>query len=143
MRHPNGLARLFVVGLVALVAGGARAGEPGRLDGFLGTWRGTSTCTNRKVAPGCNDETVVYEVRASDKPKTAILKADKIVNGERRSMGDLEFAYSDKDGCWRSEINMPSVHGVWCLVVEGRNMTGSLRVIPENVDVRKVQAVHD
>jgi len=110
------------------------------LGDFLGSWRGTSTCVNRKVAPACKDETVVYDVRPSDKPKTALLDAYKIVDGQRLPMGELEFVYSDKEGCWRSGLSTPRVQGTWCLVVEGRSLTGTLRVMPENVDVRKVQA---
>jgi hypothetical protein len=113
------------------------------LGDFLGTWRGTSICVNRKVAPACKDEMIVYDVQRSEKPKTAILKAYKIVDGQRLPMGELEFVYGDKDGCWRSELSTPRVHGVWCLVVEGRSLTGSLRVMPDDVEVRKVQATHE
>ena len=143
MRQPNRRVMLCVAGFFVLAAGTARAGERGDLGDFLGTWRGTSTCVNRKIAPACNDETVVYEVRGTEKPQTAVLKADKIVNGQRVPMGELEFVYSDKEGCWRSAWNTPRVHGVWCLVVEGSSMTGSLRAMPQNADIRKVQAVHE
>jgi hypothetical protein len=136
-------ARAGVAGLVLLAAGIASAGGKGDLAGFLGTWRGTSTCVNLKVAPACKDETVVYEVRRSDKAGAAILAADKIVEGKRLPMGELEFVYSDKDGCWRSEFTTPRTHGIWCLVVEGRNLTGSLRDLPENAEVRKVQATRE
>ena len=138
---PNGVARVAV--LVLLVAGIARAGEKGDPADFLGTWRGTSTCVDRKVAPACKDETVIYEVRRADKAGAVILEADKVVGGERLPMGELEFTYSGKDGCWRSEFTTPRTHGVWCLVVEGRKLTGTLRVLPENADVRKVEAVRE
>src|SRR5262245_61795869 len=143
MRQPKRRARLSVAGLFVLVAGSTWAAERGVLAEFLGKWRGTSTCVNRNIAPACKDETVVYEVRTSEKPKTAVLKASKIVNGQQLPMGELEFVFSDEEGCWRSEFSTPQVHGVWCLVVDGRSMTGSLRVMPENADVRKVQVVHD
>ena len=140
---PNLCARWCVGGLALLASGGAWAGERGDVGEFLGSWRGTSTCVNREVAPACKDETVVYDVRRSDKPETAVLEAYKIVDGQRLPMGELEFVYSDEEGCWRSEFSTPRVHGVWCLVVEGRRLMGSLRVMPENVDVRKVQAAHE
>lgn len=111
----------------------------GDIRHFLGTWHGTSTCVNRRVAPACKDETVVYEIRRSDKPQTAVLKADKIVDGKRVPMGELEFVYSTKQGCWRAEFATPRTRGIWCLVVNGRNMTGGLRVFPENAEVRKVE----
>lgn len=125
--------------LSMLVAGAASAAGTGDLSHFLGTWRGTSTCVNRQVAPACNDETVVYEVERSDKPQTAIVKADKIVDGKRLPMGDLEFVYNAKEGCWHGEFTTPRAQGVWCLVVDGTNLTGSLRVLPENAEVRKVE----
>ena len=131
------------VSLPAILAASAfPVAGTGEMSQLLGTWNGTSTCVNRQIAPACKDETVVYEVRRSEKPDSAILAADKIVDGKRVPMGELEFVYSEKDGCWRSEFTTPRVQGVWCLVVDGNNMTGSLRVQPENADVRKVQLTH-
>ena len=130
--------------LASMVAAGAvSAAGTGDLSHFLGTWHGTSTCINRQVAPACKDETVVYEVRPSDKPQAAVLKADKVVDGKRLPMGELEFVYSEKDGCWRAEFTSPRVQGVWCLVVDESRMTGGLRVLPENVEVRTVQRKHE
>src|SRR5262245_32002557 len=103
---------------------GPLAAEGGSLAEFLGTWRGTSTCANGAIATACKDEIVVYEVRPSETPQAALLKADKIVDGQRVPMGELEFVYNEKEGCWRSEFNTPRVHGVWCLVIEGPDMTG-------------------
>ena len=142
-RPSTGIRRYCLIGAVCLATGYSCAADRAGLEQFLGTWRGTSTCVNRQIAPACSDETVVYEVRRSDAPKAALLKADKVVNGQRVPMGDLEFVYSEKEGCWRSEFSTPRAHGIWCLVIEGRNMTGSLRVLPENADVRKVQAKRD
>ncbi len=130
---------LPVVGLSVLAASAVSAAGKGDINDFLGTWRGTSTCVNRQIAPACKDETVVYEVQPSDKPKTAVLKADKIVNGQRVPMGDLEFTYSEEEGCWRSEFTAPRFHGVWCLTVEGDAMTGNLRDAPGNAKIRKVE----
>lgn len=146
-RRPNGditmtiVARLWLcLSLLSMLAASAvSAAETGDLSRFLGTWRGTSICVNRQVAPACKDETVVYEVRRSDKPRTARLKADKIVDGKRVPMGELEFVYSEKQGCWRAEFETPRVHGVWCLVVDGKSMTGGLRVLPEDAEVRSVK----
>jgi hypothetical protein len=127
--------------VAALLLGAASLGSaaPADLGAFLGTWRGTSTCVNREIAPACKDEIIVYDVRRSEKPDTATVKADKIVDGKRVPMGELDFAYDPKDACWRSELSTPRVHGVWCLSIQGQAMTGSLRVLPDNQDVRKVQ----
>jgi len=120
-----------------------RAAERSDLAEFVGTWRGTSTCVNPQIAPSCTDETVVYEVRGSENGKAVVLKADKVVDGRRVPMGDLEFVYSEKESCWRSEFTTPRVHGVWCLAMEKHSMTGSLRVLPSNAEVRKVQVKRD
>ena len=140
LRKRGPLLRLSLVFMLAPGVGSA-AGT-GDLSHFLGTWHGTSTCVNRQVAPDCKDETVVYEVGRSDKPQAAVLKADKIVDGKRVPMGELEFVYREKEGCWRAEFTTPRVQGVWCLAVDGRNMTGGLRVLPENAEVRKVELTH-
>ena len=132
------LSMLFV-----LAAGAVSEAGTGDLSRFLGTWHGTSACVNRQAAPACKDETVVYEVVRSEKPQTAVLKADKIVDGKRVPMGDLEFVYSEKESCWRAELTTPRVQGVWCLVVDGKNMTGGLRVLPENTEVRRVELKHE
>ncbi|HET9950409.1 MAG TPA: hypothetical protein VFS09_01315 [Candidatus Eisenbacteria bacterium] len=129
--------------LSMLAAGAVSAAGTGDLSRFLGTWHGTSTCVNRELAPACKDETVVYEVRRSDKARAAILKADKIVEGKRVPMGELEFVYSEKQGCWRAEFKTPRVQGVWCLVVDGKTMTGGLRVLPENAEVRRVKLARE
>src|SRR5262245_4971334 len=135
--------RRLAIGLLcvagAMASHRTAAGDKGDLAELLGTWRGTSTCVNLKVAPACKDETVVYEVRSSEKPATAILKADKIVDDQRVPMGELEFVYDAKEACWRSEFRTARVHAVWCLTVVGRTMTGHLRDIPSNADVREVQ----
>lgn len=122
-----------------LAASAVSAAGTGDLSQFLGTWNGTSICVNRQVAPACKDETVVYEVRRSEKPQTAVLSADKIVDGKRLPMGELEFVYSEKDGCWRADFTAPRGQGVWCLVIDENGMTGGLRVLPENAEVRKVR----
>jgi hypothetical protein len=143
MRASNRPALSGVAALLVLAAIGMWAAEMGDLNEFLGTWRGKSTCVNREAAPACIDEVVVYEVRRSDTPNAAVLRADKIVDGQRVPMGELAFAYSHKDGCWRSELSTPRVHGVWCLMVNSRVMTGSLRLLPENADVREVRLEHE
>jgi len=142
----KGAARIALgAGLLLLVAGGAAASGSGSgdLKAFLGTWRGTSTCVNRTIAPACHDETIIYDVRRAEKPNAVILAADKIVDGKRVPMGELEFSYSEQEGCWRGEFTTPRAHGVWCFIVEGRNLRGSLLHMPEKAEVRKVQAVHD
>jgi hypothetical protein len=117
--------------------------EPSVLDDLLGTWRGSSTCTDPVAAPACRDEVVVYDVRPSEKAGVAKLAADKVVDKKRVPMGELEFGYDKGEGCWRSELETPRVHGVWCLVVKQKEMTGTLRLLPAGPIVRRVQLRHD
>jgi hypothetical protein len=98
---------------------------------------------NRQVAPACKDEVVVYDIRRSEKPATAILNADKVVDGQRMPMGELEFVYDAKEGCWRSEIRTERVHAMWSLRVAGNTMTGHLRDILANADTREVKLTRD
>jgi len=113
------------------------------LDNLLGTWRGSSTCTDRVAAPACKDEVVIYDVRLSDKAGVAKLAADKVVDKQRVPMGELEFVYDKGEGCWRSAFETPRAHGLWCLVVKGKEMTGTLRLLPAGSIVRRVQLRRD
>src|SRR5262245_28932206 len=130
-RASTGIGCFCLIGIFCLAVSDPCAADRGSVTQFLGTWRRTSVCVNRQIAPACNDEIVVYEVRPSETPNAALLKADKVVDGRRVPMGELEFVYSEKEACWRSEFSTPRVHAVWCLVIDGRNMTGSLRVLPQ------------
>jgi hypothetical protein len=78
---------------VAALAGwaGPGGGDPAAL---IGTWRGTSLCTDRVAAPACHDETVVYELKAGARPGVVRWAADKVVDGQRQPMGgerELEY----------------------------------------------------
>jgi hypothetical protein len=139
--------RLAIAMAIALAfPAGLRASfgaESTALDTFLGTWRGSSACADRVAAPACRDEVVIYDVQPSGKAGVATLKADKVVDKERVPMGELEFKYDKGEGCWRSEFETPRAHGVWCLVVKGKQMTGTLRLLPAGSITRRVQLRHD
>lgn len=123
--------------LVSSVTVQASAPPPSQL---LGTWRGTSTCTDRVAAPACNDEVVIYEFTTGVKPGTVRWAADKVVNGKRETMGEMELAYDDGEKCWKAEFSSPRVRTVWRLSVDGTKMTGSARLLPGNETVRKIDA---
>jgi hypothetical protein len=115
-----------------------------RLARILGVWRGTSTCTDRVAAPACNDEVIVYEFTAGSRPGSVRWAADKIVNGQRESMGDpLELSYDESEACWKVELSSPRVRGVWRLSVDGARLTGTAHLLPGNAQVRKVDARKD
>ena len=105
---------------------------------LVGTWRGTSLCTDRIAAPACHDETVVYEFTAGSKAGTVHWVADKVVNGRRERMGELDLAYEKAEACWKAEFSSPRVRDAWCLVANGTQLSGTGRLLPGNQTVRKV-----
>jgi hypothetical protein len=135
--------QIVVLTALAVVCGAAVARSASAVERIGGTWRGSSTCTDRVAAPACNDEQVVYEIVAvSGKPNTVALKADKVIDGKRVPMGVLDFTV-DKDGLWTSEFETPRVHAIWRLVPGATTMTGSLTLLPSKAVVRRVELKRD
>jgi hypothetical protein len=138
-----------VSALAALLAGGAlssyalpapTAGGPAAPSGV---WRGASTCTDRVAAPACRDEVVVYEFTDGAKPGIVHWKADKIVEGRREPMGEMDLAWDKGEACWRAEFKSPRVHSVWCLTVDGPRIRGTARLLPGRQVVRKIEVRRD
>jgi hypothetical protein len=126
---------------VVTIGGGLSASAPAdpKPSELFGTWRGTSTCTDRVAAPACNDEVVIYEFTAGSKPGSVLWKADKVINGQREPMGEFELVYDAAERCWSAEFR---ARFVWCLVVDGAHLTGTGRMLPgkqitRRVDVRR------
>ena len=116
----------------------------GKVEAIVGTWSGSSVCVDRQAAPGCNDEQVVYGIKASSgKPNAASVDADKVVDGKRVSMGVLEFTFDAKSGSWTSELDTPRVHALWRVTVNGATLTGTLTLLPSNAVVRKIDLRKD
>lgn len=132
---------LVVLGVGVFARALAQQPAAHSVDELVGTWRGTSTCTDKVAAPACHDETVVYDFRRSEKPGHAIVAADKVVNGERVPMGELDFAWDAAAACWRSDFGSPTVTSRWCFTVDGAALTGTARLLPGNQIIRRV-AVH-
>jgi hypothetical protein len=109
----------------------------------IGVWRGTSTCTDRVATPACRDEVVVYEFTAGAKPGAVHLKADKVVEGQRLPMGEMDLEYSSGDACWRAEFTSPRLHSAWCFVVDGSHMTGTGTLLPGKQKIRKIEVRKD
>jgi hypothetical protein len=110
---------------------------------LLGAWRGTSTCTDRVAAPACHDETVVYEFTMGSQPGVVRWVADKVVNGQRQNMRELDLTFDTTEGCWKAEFSSPRIKSVWRLSVSGDAMSGSARLLPGNETVRKVDLRKD
>ena len=137
------IVRLRLTGIL-MAATCALAASPASTDHkpaeLVGSWRGTSTCTDLVAAPGCRDEVVVYDFTAGDKPGTVRWKADKMVDGQRQPMGEMDLQYDEAGRCWAAELSTPRVRIAWCLVVDGTHLTGTGRLLPDNQTVRKVDA---
>jgi hypothetical protein len=112
--------------------------DPSSPAGLIGTWQGTSTCSDRVAAPACEDETVVYEFTAGGKAGTIRWVADKIVNGQRVPMGELDLEYDKTGPYWKATFTSPRVKTEWRLSVDGDHLTGTGRLLPGNEVVRKV-----
>jgi hypothetical protein len=137
----GGASCVLVMACLLLAASHAAGDhEPSEL---LGTWRGASTCTDRRAAPACRDEVVVYEFILAAKPATVHWKADKLVDGRREPMGEMDLAYDAGEKCWAVEFDSPRVRGVWCLVVDGGHLTGTARLLPGKETVRRIDARKD
>ena len=125
---------------VLSVRGSAQPAAAHKVDELLGTWRGTSTCTDKVAAPACRDETVVYEFRRGDRPGHAIAAADKVVDNQRVPMGELDFAWDAAAACWRADFDSPNVTSRWCFTTDGAAVKGTARLLPGNQIIRRVEA---
>ncbi|HEY4229752.1 MAG TPA: hypothetical protein VGO79_06250 [Thermoanaerobaculia bacterium] len=134
------LALLSGVLLLAAAVRTAKAADPpaADADAIIGQWQGTSLCTNREVAPGCKDEKTRYTCTRAEGSGKIHMVADKLVNGEFVSMGDLDFDYVPAERRWKSELK--SAHAVWSFAVEGDRLSGTLVDAPTGAETRKVSA---
>lgn len=124
--------------LACALAGSARAGDASSPEQLLGLWRGTSLCTDRVAAPACNDETVVYEFTRGAKEGVVHWAADKVVNGERLRMGEMDASYDAAASCWKAEFESPRGKSVWHLHLDGTHLTGDAQLQPGDRTIRKL-----
>jgi hypothetical protein len=127
------------------------------LSARIHAWRRSESCSSdvscshlrrfrtphKRSIPGCKDETVVYDFSAGATSGSVHWKADKIVDGKRLPMGELDLVYSRTDSCWRAESSTQRFHVVWCVTVDGPALTGSATLLPGKQVVRKIQAHQD
>jgi hypothetical protein len=109
--------------------------------GIVGEWRGTSLCTDRKLAPACTDERVRYTVRALAAKDTVHLVADKLVGDAWEPMGEFDLGRDAPTSEWRAEFTSPrGYHGRWWFVVRGDSLVGGLTDLATGGRVRAVSA---
>ena len=117
MRHT------FAIGILLL----ALACTPAQSqEGIVGSWRGTSLCVDKANFPACKDEQVIYDVLPKGSRRdTVTVRADKIVNGKREFMGELEFSLLP-DSSWVAHYENPRVKSRFVIRVRDTHMTGFL-----------------
>ena len=131
----NSSIRAALVSL-GLVLGATPAAA--QTSALVGTWHGTSTCTDREHFPACKDEQVVYEARLThSSPDTVAISADKLVDGARESMGDLSFT-PQGDSAWVAEVHTPRVHFVVTLRRAGDRLTGPMTDVASGRRIREI-----
>lgn len=143
MKYSADALALVLCGLASARSGAQSSADPSDPAQLIGLWRGTSTCTDRVAAPSCHDEQVVYEFTAGKKPGTVHWIADKLVNGQRENMGELDLTYERTEHDWKAEFSSPRVNMVWRLAVDGTHLSGTGRQLPGNVIVRKLDLRKD
>jgi len=116
----------------------AQAGE------ILGTWRGTSICVKAGWNSACHDEQVIYHVTpVPNQPDSVALDAAKIVNGKPEPMGIITIGYDPTTKAWAGEWSNARFHLLWAFVVDGKNLTGTLYLLPERRIGRNISAKKD
>jgi hypothetical protein len=86
----------------------------------IGTWEGESRCTVRPSP--CNDEHVIYDIAKTDGGDQLKISMDKVVDGKRLNMGELPCSYESP------VLKCTHARGNWEFAVEGKKMTGTLRL---------------
>lgn len=136
------LALLSGVFLLAAALGTARSADSSTkdadADAILGQWQGESICTDRVVAPGCKDEKTRYTCTRAAGSSRIHMAADKLVNGEFVSMGDLDFDYVAAERRWTCALE--GAHALWSFSVDGDRLSGTLVDVPTGKTTRRVSA---
>ena len=114
MFQPRLLCRVVLLGLCAVCMA-----QSSNVASVIGTWEGESICTVHPSA--CHDEHVIYEITKAAQDKLT-MSADKVVNGERQNMGDLECTYDGR------MLSCPVARGIWAFDVSGSKMSGTLKL---------------
>jgi hypothetical protein len=126
------LGAILAAVLITPIATADDHAQSDEVSGFVGEWRGDSTCVAKNTA--CHDETVVYRIaRLPEKPGYVAVSADKIVSGKAVNMGTLEFRYDHDQHMLVCEYS----HGLWRLKAGDGKMEGTLTA-PDNTVFRRV-----
>ena len=125
------MKRLVLLTVFVAIASSAQAPSAAP----IGDWEGESVC---QVPKPCTTEHVIYEIKQSDAEKITI-KADKVVEGKREWMGDIDCRWSVKE----QKLNCPMDGrrpAEWVFWLKGDRLLGELTLREGNVVYRKVDA---
>ena len=111
-------------------------------DDVIGEWRGTSLCTNRQVAPACNDEQVKFIFSARGTSVRGMhVDAQKLVGAKYESMGEMDLVYSTENDAWTYVIDTPRAKAKWSFRVVKGELAGTLIDHATGLQIRKVSGV--
>ncbi len=113
--------KFSILGVALLMFSGVRAVADQNRSEVVGTWEGESKCTVRPSP--CNDEHVVYDIAKAEGGDQLKISMDKVVDGKRVNMGELPCTYESQ------VLKCTHARGNWEFAVEGKKMTGTLRLI--------------
>ncbi len=128
------LVRILVFSSLLLIAVTLAAQAP--TSSPIGSWEGESVC---QVPKPCTTEHVIYEIKPGAGGQFTIA-ADKVVNGERLSMGTLTCKWSASEKKLACPLDEARTPGDWVFTLDGDTLTGTLTVRDGNKLFRKVSA---
>jgi len=121
---------------VALVAVAAERDD--RRSPILGVWTGSSLCTD--VRPACHDEEALYRILPSDDRDNPVrISMAKVVDGKEVVMGILPFHVDFEHRTLSSEFRQGPNHGIWSFAWTGKELTGTLKLLPNGDVIRNVK----
>jgi hypothetical protein len=105
---------------------------------LLGVWTGSSLCTD--VRPACHDEQALYRILPSDDRDAPVrMSMAKVVNGKEVVMGTLPFSVDFVHQTLSSEYKQGPNHILWSFAWTGKELTGTLKLLPNGEVVRNIK----
>jgi hypothetical protein len=116
-------ARTVLLVMLTLTAAALFAKTPDPRAPLLGTWSGTSLCTD--LWPACHDEHVVYHIKPAPAGDVVTIDANKIIDGKELFMGSLDCRVDFPAQVMRADYDSGRVKSHWEFRWSGREMRGT------------------
>jgi hypothetical protein len=116
-------ARTVLLLLTCAAASSLIAAKPDPRAPLLGTWSGTSLCTD--LWPACHDEQVVYSIKAAKAADGVTIEAYKVVGGKELFMGALDGRVDFQAQVVRADYDSGRVKSHWEYRWSGRQIHGT------------------